>query len=165
MPSEGRPEPRTRFPSLTSHQMEAAFSSVEFALASTALLAYPMPGVEICLMVDASSNHLGAALQKQPSPFSNWHLQGFFSSKKLNLTHQRAATCPTFQSIPATSYTFRERTLWWLTPCLGRQLPNSEPNRPATTPPDQIAASPPDQPAPTLPDLLAVLGRRRPWQT
>jgi hypothetical protein len=68
--------------------MEAAFCSIKTALANAALLAHPTPGAEICLMVDASANHVGAALQQRPSPTSSWQPLGFFS-KKLNPTQQR----------------------------------------------------------------------------
>jgi cleavage and polyadenylation specificity factor subunit 1 len=71
-----------------STEMEAAFTSIKTALASAALLAHPAPGAEICLMVDASANHVGAALQQRPSPSSSWQPLGFFS-KKLNPTQQR----------------------------------------------------------------------------
>jgi hypothetical protein len=70
-----------------STEMEAAFCSIKTALANAALLAHPTPGAEICLMVDASANHVGAALQQRPSPSSSWQPLGFFS-KKLNPTQQ-----------------------------------------------------------------------------
>ncbi len=70
-----------------SAEMEAAFTSIKAALANAALLAHPTPGAKICLMVDASANHVGAALQR-PSPSSSWQPLGFFS-KKLNPTQQR----------------------------------------------------------------------------
>jgi hypothetical protein len=49
-----------------STEMEAAFCSIKTVLANAALLARPTPGAEICLMVDASANHMGAALQPTP---------------------------------------------------------------------------------------------------
>jgi hypothetical protein len=58
--------------------MEAAFCSIKTALANAALLAHPAPGAEICLMVDASANHVGAALQQWPSSSSSWQPLGFF---------------------------------------------------------------------------------------
>jgi hypothetical protein len=75
-----RGEARARDSLPWSTEMEAAFCSIKTALANAALLADPTPGAEICLMVDASANHVGAALQQQPL--------GFFS-KKLNPTQQR----------------------------------------------------------------------------
>jgi hypothetical protein len=64
-----------------STEMEVAFTSIKTALASSALLAHPAPGAEICLMVDASANHVAAALQQRPSPSSSWQPLGFFSKK------------------------------------------------------------------------------------
>ncbi len=61
--------------------METAFTSIKAALANAALLAHPTPVAEICLMVDASANHVGVALQQQTSPSSSWQPLGFFSTK------------------------------------------------------------------------------------
>jgi hypothetical protein len=61
-----------------SAEMEATFTSIKAALTNTILLAHPGPGAEICLMVDASANHVGAALQQRPSPSSSWQPLGFF---------------------------------------------------------------------------------------
>ncbi len=70
-----------------SAEMEAAFTSIKAALANAALLAHPTTGAEICLIVDASANHVEAALQQRPSPSSSWQPLEFFS-KKLNPTQQ-----------------------------------------------------------------------------
>ncbi len=82
----GESKARDRLP--WSTEMEAAFCSIKTALANAVLLAHPTPGAEICLMVDASANHVGAALQQRPSPSSSWQPLGFFS-KKLNPTQQQ----------------------------------------------------------------------------
>ncbi len=149
-----RGEARARDSLPWSTEMEAAFCSIKTALANTALLAHPTPGAEICLMVDASANHLGAALQQRPSPSSSWQPLGFFS-KKLNPTQQR--------------YSAFDRGLLACTAGIrhfrhmldGREFSILTDHKP--TPPDRIAASPPDQPAPTPPDRIAVPGWRRPW--
>ncbi len=86
----GEARPKDKIP--WSMQMEAAFTSIKAALANTALLPHPSPRAEICLIVDASANHVGAALQQWPSPSSSWQQLGFFFSKKINLTQQRYST-------------------------------------------------------------------------
>ena len=64
-------------------QMEAAFEAAKSALAAAALLRHPIQGASLALMVDASADHVGAALQQRVSPSSAWQPLGFFS-RKLN---------------------------------------------------------------------------------
>jgi cleavage and polyadenylation specificity factor subunit 1 len=52
--------------------MEKAFADAKAALCKTALLAHSQQGWELALMVDASSDCLGAALQQSSSPSSPW---------------------------------------------------------------------------------------------
>ena len=51
-------------------------------------LAYPKMGVDLGLMVDASADHVGAALQQRTGPAAGLQPLGFFS-KKLDQTQQR----------------------------------------------------------------------------
>jgi hypothetical protein len=68
--------------------MTEVFNSTKQALAKAALLAHPSPGAEIALMVDASSCHVGAALQQRSSAAVAWQTLGFFS-KKLDAAQRR----------------------------------------------------------------------------
>jgi hypothetical protein len=62
-------------------EMEKAFADAKAALCKTALLAHPQQGWELALMVDASSDCVGAALQQRLSPSSPWQPLAFFSRK------------------------------------------------------------------------------------
>jgi hypothetical protein len=62
-------------------EMEKAFADAKAALCKTALLAHSQQGWELALMVDASSDCLGAALQQRSSPSSPWQPLAFFSKK------------------------------------------------------------------------------------
>jgi hypothetical protein len=66
----------------------AAVEAAKRAVAEAALLAHPVDGAEICLMVDASDVHVGASLQQRTSPSGPWQPLGFFS-KKLEAAQQR----------------------------------------------------------------------------
>jgi transposase InsO family protein len=61
--------------------MEGAFEAAKAALAAAAELAHPQHGAELALMVDASAEHMGAALQQRLSPLAAWQPLGFYSKK------------------------------------------------------------------------------------
>ena len=61
--------------------MRAAFQAAKDALRSATRLAFPRPQAELALMVDASSEHVGTALQQQATPATPWEPLGFFSKK------------------------------------------------------------------------------------
>ena len=69
-------------------ERRAAFQAARSALGNATHLAYPKQEAEIALMVDASANHVGAALQQRDGPTAAWQPLGFFS-KKLNPAQQR----------------------------------------------------------------------------
>jgi hypothetical protein len=64
-----------------SPEMVEAFKTAKTAVATATYLVHPSPGAEICLMVDTSADHLGAALQQRSSPSAGWQPLGFFSKK------------------------------------------------------------------------------------
>jgi transposase InsO family protein len=61
--------------------MAAAFQVAKDALCQTVKLVHPSPGAEIYLMVDASNDHVGAALQQRTASSAPWQHLGFFSKK------------------------------------------------------------------------------------
>jgi hypothetical protein len=61
--------------------MAAAFQTTKDSLCRVVRLVHPSPGVEISLIVDASNEHVGAALQQQTSSSAPWQPLGFFSKK------------------------------------------------------------------------------------
>jgi hypothetical protein len=63
--------------------MQHAFGQIKAALCSATALSHPDPSAEICLVVDASNTHIGAALQQREG--SAWRPLAFFS-KKLDST-------------------------------------------------------------------------------
>jgi transposase InsO family protein len=64
-----------------NQHMKEAFSAAKAALAAATALSHPIPSATLALVCDASSTHVGAALQQQ-RPFSNtWEPLGFFSKK------------------------------------------------------------------------------------
>ena len=69
-------------------ERQAAFKAARAALGKATNLAYPRLGADLGLMVDASVDHVGAALQQRTGPAAGWQPLGFFS-KKLDQTHQR----------------------------------------------------------------------------
>ncbi len=71
-----------------SAEFLAAIEAAKQAVAEAALLAHPISGAEICLMVDASNVHVGASLQQRTSSSAPWQPLGFFS-KKLEAAQQR----------------------------------------------------------------------------
>ncbi len=64
-----------------SPEMVEAFKTAKAAVATATYLVHPSPGAEICVMVDASADHVGAALQQRSSPSAGWQPLGFFSKK------------------------------------------------------------------------------------
>jgi cleavage and polyadenylation specificity factor subunit 1 len=62
-----------------SEPMLQAVSKAKAAVAST--LAHPTIGAELSLAVDASADHVGAALQQRSSAAAAWQPLGFFSKK------------------------------------------------------------------------------------
>jgi cleavage and polyadenylation specificity factor subunit 1 len=77
--------------------MEEAFRAAKAALVEATTLAHPSPSAELGLMVDASSTHVGAALQQRRSRTAAWEPLGFFS-RKLNAAQ--------------TKYSAFDRELW-----------------------------------------------------
>ncbi len=61
--------------------MVAAFNAARTALGAAALLAHPQQDQELAVMVDASADHVGAALQQQRSAAADWQQLAFFSKK------------------------------------------------------------------------------------
>lgn len=72
-----------------SDETRKAFHQVKVALAGAALLAYPIPGVPQCIMVDASDAAIGAVLQQMNNGV--WRPTSFFS-RKLTASEQRYST-------------------------------------------------------------------------
>jgi cleavage and polyadenylation specificity factor subunit 1 len=62
-------------------ETQVAFGAAKAALAGSVQLIYPSPGAKNFLLVDASSKHIGAALQQRPYPAAPWQPLGFFSRK------------------------------------------------------------------------------------
>jgi hypothetical protein len=61
--------------------MVPAFDAAKTALGAAALLAHPQQDQELAVMVDASADHVGAALQQRRSPTADWQPLAFFSKK------------------------------------------------------------------------------------
>jgi hypothetical protein len=68
--------------------MEVALDAARTILGVATLLAHLQEDQELAVMVDASTDHVGAALQQRRSPAANWQLLAFFS-KKLEPAHMR----------------------------------------------------------------------------
>jgi len=68
--------------------MRTLFQEAKDALQAPTGLAFPRPQAELSLMVDASAEHVGAALQQRVAPVAPWELLGFFS-RKLDPTQVR----------------------------------------------------------------------------
>lgn len=73
----GTPKPADKL--LWNSETEAAFTKVKTAIAEAALLAHPVPQAPLALMVDASANAVGAALQQKVG--NHWQPLAFFSKK------------------------------------------------------------------------------------
>ncbi len=61
--------------------METAFDTARSALGAAPLLAHPQQDQELALMVDASADHVVAALQQRSSLLVAWQPLAFFSKK------------------------------------------------------------------------------------
>lgn len=61
--------------------METAFEAARSALGAAAQLAHPQQDQELALMVDASADHVIAALQQRSSLLAAWQPLAFFSKK------------------------------------------------------------------------------------
>jgi hypothetical protein len=61
--------------------MAAAFDAARTALGAAGLLAHPQQDQELAVMVDASADHVGAALQQRRSAAADWQPLAFFSKK------------------------------------------------------------------------------------
>ncbi len=61
-------------------EMQAAFGA-KAALTGCVRLIHPSPGAEVSLHVDASAEHIGAALQQRSHPAAAWRPLGFFFKK------------------------------------------------------------------------------------
>jgi len=68
-------------------ERRTVFKAARAALGKATNLAYPRMGADLGLMVDASADHVGAALQHCTGPSAGWQPLGFFS-KKLDQTQQ-----------------------------------------------------------------------------
>jgi hypothetical protein len=66
--------------------MQHSFEAIKAALCRATVLTHPDPHAEICLAVDASNTHIGAALQQKEG--SAWRPLAFFS-KKLDSTQRK----------------------------------------------------------------------------
>jgi hypothetical protein len=53
---------------LWTSSMQSAFEKAKTSLAESVRLIHPSPGAKISLIVDASAEHIGAALQQRPHP-------------------------------------------------------------------------------------------------
>jgi cleavage and polyadenylation specificity factor subunit 1 len=56
-------------------------NTAKAAVAAATALAHPAKGAELSLVVDASADHVGAALQQRPAAAADWQPLGFFSKK------------------------------------------------------------------------------------
>ncbi len=83
---QGSPRPKTAVQ--WTPERAAAFKAAKAALQKATNLAYPQQGADMALMVDASVDHVGTALQQRTGTAAAWQPLGFFS-KKLDSTQQR----------------------------------------------------------------------------
>ena len=72
-------------------EMRKAFQVAKDALRAARGRAFPRPQAELALMVDASSEHVGAAIQQRAAPAAPWELLRFFPKK---LDPPKCATRP-----------------------------------------------------------------------
>jgi hypothetical protein len=61
--------------------MLQAVNKAKAAVEAATALAHPAVGAELSLVVDASADHVGAALQQRPAAAAEWQPLGFFSKK------------------------------------------------------------------------------------
>jgi hypothetical protein len=76
---KGGPKPATAIP--WTAYMQVAFAAAKAALTRCVRLIHPIPGAEVALHMDASAEHISAALQQRPHPAAPWWPLGFFSKK------------------------------------------------------------------------------------
>ena len=82
---QGSPKPRMAVRWMPARM--AAFKAAKAAQQKATNLTYPQQDAEMALMVDASADHVGAALQQRTGTAAAWQPLGF-SSKKLDSTQQ-----------------------------------------------------------------------------
>ena len=73
--------PKGTEPVSLAEPQRAAFVAAKDALAAATCLAHPSQGFQLSLMVDASADHIGGALQQRRRPADPWQPLGFFSRK------------------------------------------------------------------------------------
>jgi hypothetical protein len=73
--------PKGTEPVSLADPQRAAFVAAKDALAAAMCLAHPSQGFQLSLMVDASADHMGGALQQRERPADPWQPLGFFSRK------------------------------------------------------------------------------------
>jgi len=76
---KGSPRPNTVLE--WNEEMRTAFQAAKEALRAATCLAFPRQQAELALMVDASAEHVGAALQQRAGANQPWEPLGFFSKK------------------------------------------------------------------------------------
>jgi len=76
---KGSPKPKAAV--VWTADMETAFKTAKAALTGCVRLIHPTPGAEVSMHVDASAEHIGAALQQRAHPAAAWQPLGFFSKK------------------------------------------------------------------------------------
>ena len=62
-----------------SATLQQSFDAIKATLATTTLLAHPLPHAELSLATDASDTHIGSILQQKE--VKGWRPLGFFSKK------------------------------------------------------------------------------------
>jgi hypothetical protein len=76
---KGGPKPAAAIP--WTADMQAAFSVAKAPLTGCVRLIHPALEAEVALHLDASAEHIGAALQQRLHPAAPWWPLGFFSKK------------------------------------------------------------------------------------
>ena len=68
-------------------QRQTTFKAARAALGKATNLAYPRLGADLGLMVDASADHVGAALQQRTGPAAGWQPLGFLLVPTQRFSH------------------------------------------------------------------------------
>jgi hypothetical protein len=76
---KGGPKPPPAIP--WTADMQGAFSVAKAVLTGCVRLIHPALEAEVAQHMDASAEHIGAALQQRPHPAAPWWPLGFFSKK------------------------------------------------------------------------------------
>ncbi len=84
--------PKGTEPVSLAEPQRAAFVAAKNALAAATCLAHPSQGFRLSLMVDASADHIGGALQQRRRPADPWQPLGFFSRKLDNTQDKYSAS-------------------------------------------------------------------------